>query len=229
MLDLHVYQAWIPYGMRVPQALHLRLAACDAAAGVRAIQRDVLPVIVGEWSVALTDCAMWLNGVGLASGYANTNGPSADCARVPCPTRYNPLPRGASLEGGPSADGTCPTGPLPSETAPLGPMGADAFYALFTEYVMAAAEGSAGWLFWNFDNELGDPRWSFFAARERGWFPANLSDAAYAPRLPDCTAVDGVPIFGDFITAAVVLASCSVLVLVVAVAAWMLRLQGGKP
>ena len=70
---------------------------------------------------------------------------------------------------------------------------------------------------------MGDPRWSFFAAHERGWFPANLSEAAYQPRLPDCTAVDGVPIFGDFLTAAAVLAGSGVLVVVVTVAAWLLR------
>jgi len=210
LIDVHTYQAWIPYGMWLPQALHLRLAACDAAGGVRAMHAVLgVPVMVGEWSIALTDCAHWVNGVGLASGEANT-GFSASCSRVPCPTRFNPLPRGATLDGGPDADGYCSTGLLPTSGGPLGPLTAEVFYALFTEYMMAAAEQSAGWLFWNFDNEMGDPRWSFFAAQARGWFPANLSNGAYQPRIPACEESDGVPLFGDLVTTAVVLVGCAV-------------------
>lgn len=95
-----------------------------------------------------------------------------------------------------------------------GPLQADDFYKLLTEYTMAAAEQSAGWLFWNFDNEMGDPRWSFFAAQEAGWFPHNLSNHAYQPRLPDCNAVDGVPIFGDFLLAGAIAAVCGGLIFV---------------
>ena len=64
---------------------------------------------------------------------------------------------------------------------------------------MGAYERSAGWLFWNFDNEMGDPRWSFFAAQAAGWFPRDLSHTAFAPRLPDCGQPDTM--FGSLIDA----------------------------
>ena len=215
VLDVHAYQAWAPYGMLVPQALHLRYAACDMAGNVRALHEQLLPVMVGEWSVALTDCAPWLNGVGLSTGDANT-GIQAQCVRVPCPTRFNDLPPGVSLHGGPDADGLCTTGLLPSQGSPMGALPADDFYRLLTEYMMAAFEDSAGWLFWNFDNEMGDPRWSFFEAQQRGWFPANLSVSAYTPRLPDCSAPD-LPFFGDFLSAAAVCATSLLALLLAAV------------
>lgn len=63
--------------------------------------------------------------------------------------------------------------------------------------MVGAYESSAGWTFWNFANEMGDPRWSFFDAQDRGWFPKNLSAAAYAPRMPDCATHDSA--FGSFL------------------------------
>ena len=37
-----------------------------------AIGKEKAKAIVGEWSAALTDCAPWLNGVGLGSRYEGT-------------------------------------------------------------------------------------------------------------------------------------------------------------
>ena len=61
--------------------------------------------------------------------------------------------------------------------------------------MVGSYETSAGWTYWNFKNEIRDPRWSFFDARNRSWFAANLSLDAYAPRRPNCAAADSL--FGD--------------------------------
>ena len=195
VMDAHVYQAWAPWGIRlIPQVVHLRLAACDAANSLAAWRDGVLPVMVGEWSTALTDCEPWLNGLGLGSGALGTHVQAA-CSRVPCPTTFNNLTEGAWLTGGPDKDGTCPMGLLPKDGAPIGPLEGEEFYKLLTEYMVGSYETSAGWTYWNFKNEIRDPRWSFFDARNRSWFAANLSLDAYAPRRPNCAAADSL--FGD--------------------------------
>ena len=105
VMDAHVYQAWAPWGIRLlPQAWHLRTAACDASAEIRQMAAHVAPVYVGEWSSAMTDCAMWINGLGLQSGYNAALGINRGaCARVRCPSRFNNLTAGATLAGGPDA------------------------------------------------------------------------------------------------------------------------------
>ena len=86
-------------------------------------------------------------------------------------------------------------GLLPKDGAPIGPLEGEEFYKLLTEYMVGSYETSAGWTYWNFKNEIRDPRWSFFDARNRSWFAANLSLDAYAPRRPNCAAADSL--FGD--------------------------------
>lgn len=207
VVDMHIYQAWAPWGIQLfPQAWHLRNAACGAASSIRDFHARVAPVMVGEWSAAMTDCATWINGVGLATGYDALLGINRGaCSRVPCPNRFSNLTEGATLSGGPDEAGMCPTGELVDKGGPAGKLGSDAFYALLTEYMVGAYESSAGWTFWNFQNEMHDPRWSFFDAQERGWFPADLSTASYAPRRPDCDSADTV--FGSLVTTAAVFAA----------------------
>uniref|UniRef100_A0A7S0P5Q7 glucan 1,3-beta-glucosidase n=1 Tax=Calcidiscus leptoporus TaxID=127549 RepID=A0A7S0P5Q7_9EUKA len=188
LIDIHVYQAWNFDGMRVPQVTHLRNVGCQTAATIDEVNGATsLRVVVGEWSLARTECIMWLNGVGF------TPTRPATCSRVRCPQEYGQLREGVAVPGGPDADGLCPVGLLPEQGAPPGPFAPNEFYSLLADFSMASAEGSvgaSGWLFWNFRNEVGDPRWSFFDARARGWFPANLSVGAYLPRAPDCAVGD---------------------------------------
>lgn len=125
----------------------------------------------------MTDCIVWLNGVGLASPL-----PASSCARVPCPTTYNALVPGTASAGGPATDGTCPVGVLPRDGTPVGPLNATEFYSLLAEYALWAHEASAGWMWWNFQSELDDPRWGLLSAIEHGWLPADLSE--FSPRRP---------------------------------------------
>ena len=136
VLDMHMYQAWTPKGISLfPQAWHLRQAACGASSTIRAMETAVAPVMVGEWSLALSDCATWLNGLGLGSGAVGT-GVHGDCSRVACPSRFNNLSEGVSIAGGPDGHGMCPTGLLPSAGGPWGALAPGPFYALLAEYMV---------------------------------------------------------------------------------------------
>ena len=49
----------------IPQAVHLRMAACASRESLLALEKGTgLRAMVGEWSLALTDCATWIDGVG---------------------------------------------------------------------------------------------------------------------------------------------------------------------
>ena len=57
-VDTHVYQAWMPAD--VPAAF--QGSACGDGFNIQNMEQDNVPVIVGEWSLATDNCAMWLNG-----------------------------------------------------------------------------------------------------------------------------------------------------------------------
>ena len=57
-LDTHIYQAW-----RNPDSrLGYFQDACATKRAIGDMEREFGPVIVGEWSLATDNCAMWLNG-----------------------------------------------------------------------------------------------------------------------------------------------------------------------
>jgi glucan 1,3-beta-glucosidase len=57
-LDTHIYQAWREPDSRVG----FFQDACNAKKSIANMEREFGPVIVGEWSLATDNCAMWLNG-----------------------------------------------------------------------------------------------------------------------------------------------------------------------
>jgi glucan 1,3-beta-glucosidase len=79
-IDTHIYQAWsTPQPEQTYQS-----AVCNNALNIRQMERAGVPVIVGEWSLATDNCAMWLNGFN-----DNLPGfPKANCTRFPCPRSY---------------------------------------------------------------------------------------------------------------------------------------------
>ena len=113
-LDTHIYQAW-----RDPDS---RIGFYNDACGVKGllaeIEREFGPVIVGEWSLATDNCAMWLNGFN-----DNLPGfPRLPCKYVKCsepymgddvqpgapvdPTKANQGPYGTGMSG--PIYGLCP-------------------------------------------------------------------------------------------------------------------------
>jgi glucan 1,3-beta-glucosidase len=231
VLDSHRYHGWWPRGSAVPQIAHLRRAACDARRDIEEMEAEALPTVIGEWSLAVSDCMTFLNGVGLDAAMTSPS----ECGRVPCPETFGKLPlyvtkRNGTADGvpaparrlplgshgGPDADGMCPVDPL---SAPPGPLSYDAFYTLFAAYAIRGYEGSRGWTFWNFKSEVADPRWGFLDMYDAGWLPKTLD--GWNPPVAECDAADaGGMNWHELFTATVVCAVLLALALLVALGAW---------
>jgi len=173
VMDAHIYQAW----NRPGRITNYYDQACSFRSGVRAMEDAVeMPLIVGEWSLATDNCAMWLNGFN-----DNLPGfPKVVCQTVQCPAPY----MGSEQAGAP-----------PNETMPLqGPFGTgvsgpqfgkcptgfewggseDDFMTTLADKLQASYTSGHGWFFWNFRTEI-EPRWSFLEAYARGWFRQDVS------------------------------------------------------
>ena len=57
-LDTHIYQAWKDPDSRIG----FYTDACRQKGAIANMEREFGPVVVGEWSLATDNCAMWLNG-----------------------------------------------------------------------------------------------------------------------------------------------------------------------
>jgi glucan 1,3-beta-glucosidase len=79
-LDTHIYQAWKDPDSR----LGFYTDACSTKKILATMEREFGPVIVGEWSLATDNCAMWLNGFN-----DNLPGfPRLPCKFKPCAESY---------------------------------------------------------------------------------------------------------------------------------------------
>jgi glucan 1,3-beta-glucosidase len=162
------------------------------------------PIIVGEWSLATDNCAMWLNGFN-----DNLPGfPRLPCKYVPCSDPYmgleqpgTPVDPSKALQGpygtgmsGPIY-GFCPVGrdwlkessgnPQTGhdwvKAPPEAPRHLDDSNNVMTHLaykkINAFSGVGHGFYFWNFRTDLYEPYWSYMLALERGWIPrGNLND-----------------------------------------------------
>jgi glucan 1,3-beta-glucosidase len=170
-MDQHTYYCFGEYyngkAMEGPAAAwpwHLE-AACNETKNY-AISKRVKGTWAfgGEWSLATTDCTIYLAG-GMNNGCNMTAHP--DC-------KYNATP---SQHG---RDDVCQFYNAPAEQMPEE---YKAFLAAFARAQMDAFEASQGWFFWNFRTEQSHaPEWDYLAGLEHGWMPANAGI-----REPFCT------------------------------------------
>jgi len=199
-LDTHIYQAWMDPASR----LTFYNNACAQKKQIALMEREFGPVIVGEWSLATDNCAMWLNGFN-----DNLPGfPRSPCKYIPCSDPYmgdkqpgTPVDIGKPVQGpygtgmsGPSF-GLCPvdrdwmterynrgeggmTWVMSPPEAPRGRDGTDDVMKLLALKKISAFSGIGhGFYFWNFRTDLYEPQWSYMLALERGWIPkGNLND-----------------------------------------------------
>ena len=193
-LDTHIYQAWKAPASRVS----FYSDACSWKRAIAEMETAFGPVIVGEWSLATDNCAMWLNGFNdNLPGY-----PMLPCKYVTCSPPYmgfdqpgTPVDPGRPLLGpygtgvsGPSW-GQCPvgrdwlkehSGNATSGTdwihaPPLAPPDHDGTDEVMTNLarkkISAFSGVGHGYYFWNFRTDLPEPGWSYMLATERGWIP----------------------------------------------------------
>ncbi|KAL7547022.1 hypothetical protein ACHAWF_010338 [Thalassiosira exigua] len=106
-LDTHIYQAWDDPASR----LTFYNGACAAKKQIALMEREFGPVVVGEWSLATDNCAMWLNGFN-----DNLPGfPRSPCKYIPCSEPY----MGTDQPGTPVDVGK----PIQASCSPSGPYG----------------------------------------------------------------------------------------------------------
>lgn len=197
-LDTHIYQAWNDPGTR--ETFYAN--ACQTKHIITEMEIAFGPVVVGEWSLATDNCAMWLNGFNdNLSGF-----PRLPCKYIPCAEPYmgtdqpgTPVDPAKGVQGpfgtgmsGPSF-GMCPVGrdwlKLTKDTAdmnlmlhpPTAPEGYDDTDEVMTQLALKKINSFSGFghgfYFWNFRTDVYEPRWSYMAALERGWIPnGNLND-----------------------------------------------------
>jgi len=197
-LDTHIYQAWMDPSSRET----FYNDACEKKKLIIEMEDAFGPVIVGEWSLATDNCAMWLNGFNdNLSGF-----PRLPCKYIPCADPYmgfdqpgTPVDPGKSIQGpygtGMSTPnfGLCPvdrdwqketkedSGKDWMKAPPKAPHGKDATDEVMTNLakkkISAFSGFGHGWYFWNFRTDLYEPHWSYMLALERGWIPkGNLKD-----------------------------------------------------
>lgn len=100
-LDSHMYLAW---SENADFATYKR-SACNRIFDIQTLEKGGIPVIVGEWSLATDNCALWLQGFNdNIYGY-----PKKQCKMIECPAPYM----------GPEQPGT----PLDRSKGPQGPFG----------------------------------------------------------------------------------------------------------
>lgn len=171
-IDVHIYQAW----SWANSAEYFRKTACESDFHTAmALEAVGVPIVVGEWSLATDNCAMWLNGF-----QDNIDGyPKVECAMKLCPNPYQgtgmqpgapPDPR-LGPEHGPRGSGQsfvqygyCPVDkPFDNDLVETKKMA----FSKLNRFDLH----SHGQLFWNFRTELED-KWDYQRAVELGWLPA---------------------------------------------------------
>ncbi|KAJ8605597.1 hypothetical protein CTAYLR_000038 [Chrysophaeum taylorii] len=198
-LDTHIYQAWFEPSTRD----NFYSNACAQKNIIQKMEKAFGPVIVGEWSLATDNCAMWLNGFNdNLPGY-----PKLPCKLVPCPSPYviaqpgappsilKPLqgPFGTGVSG--PQYGLCPVDRDWLKRSPGDELGSsrvrvasdldaqaktpddddtdEVMRNLGAKKLQAFGTVAHGFFFWNFRTELED-QWSYLRAVDRGWLPADI-------------------------------------------------------
>jgi glucan 1,3-beta-glucosidase len=166
-LDWHIYQAWNleRYGDQ------FLLEADSYEQYIENLKHKGIQVIIGEYSLATDNCAMWLNGF-----QDNLEGfPITECKFAPCPFPYidvkdldrvNPIisPYGTGLSS--PRMGTCPYDGLLIIDDPE-----KMFINKLSEKKLHAFSKSQGWFFWNFRTEYEkEVKWSYIDSYNKGYF-----------------------------------------------------------
>jgi len=201
VLDMHIYQAWSDPVSRIAHYND----ACAQKHTIAQLEKEFGPVIVGEWSLATDNCAMWLNGFNdNLAGF-----PRLPCKNIPCsdpyfgnnvipnapvdPTKPIQGPFGTGMSG--PQFGYCPVdrdwtketdgNPQSGRDWVRAPPNMPAFLDdtdnvmthLAHKKINAFSGIGHGFYFWNFRTDLNNPQWSYMLALERGWIPkGNLNE-----------------------------------------------------
>lgn len=156
-IDTHIYQAWNQ--IMSTDELYGRL--CGVKNTINEFKKIGLPVVVGEWSLATDNCALWLNGF-----QDNLPGfPNVICGYQDCPNPNTEIIDGSQGPFGTGSstpiNGLCPIGKLWNKNDEVMKI-----IALKSQH--AYGKHGSGWFFFNFKVEL-ENRWSYLELINEGW------------------------------------------------------------
>ncbi|KAN0117972.1 exo-1-3-beta-glucanase [Russula decolorans] len=149
-IDTHIYQMFTDETVSLDEAGHIR-SACGNAGPLSDFNKNQLWTIVGEWTPAMTDCAKYLNGRGVAARYDGS------------------IRQGARRYG--SCVGKTGKGSTFSQEY-------KDFLRKSWEAQVSTFEKASGWIQWTWKAEQAD-EWSYSAGLQFGWIPHVPTDRKY--------------------------------------------------
>jgi glucan 1,3-beta-glucosidase len=167
LIDTHQYQAFGQAQLELARSEHID-AACKLKTRVREFNQQV-PLVVGEWSLATSDCAPWLHGFG--NGHIWDGSMRESPQGVPIRNTSKQMHRRCSSW----QEGQLDVGKFDPEYR--------AFLRKFAEVQMDAFEQGRGWFFWNFKTEgHGAPQWDFLLGLQEGLIPPHVAQRTHSCR-----------------------------------------------
>ncbi|KAJ3329501.1 exo-1,3-beta-glucanase [Blyttiomyces sp. JEL0837] len=136
LLDTHIYEVFTSTIYLSP-ASHISRICTDIKSSIQKSLRQSTPTITGEWSLAITDCAYWLNGVDADGGSTS---------------RWEGSISGYARQGSCSGINDTTSAVWNDDTV--------GFLKKFGRAQMEAYESGGGWFFWNFKTES-EVEWDF--------------------------------------------------------------------
>ncbi|KZV87181.1 glycoside hydrolase family 5 protein [Exidia glandulosa HHB12029] len=152
LMDYHEYQIFSVQELQRSWGDHISYA-CGLGPPLASFSSSNLWTVVGEWSLAITDCTLWLNGRGVGARWDNT---------------YYPGP------------GTTGLGDCNGLSMDSSKFSSDykAFLRKYWEVQVHIGEMAKGWIFWTWKAENSD-EWSYKVGLQQGWIPQDPSDRLY--------------------------------------------------
>ncbi|CAG8667118.1 12524_t:CDS:2 [Dentiscutata erythropus] len=152
VLDTHSYAVFDYSLLALNPEQRLLNFSCSNKADITSNQG--IWTLVGEWSLAITDCTKWLNGFGRGARYDGTyeknRGPI--CPNCTCQGEGNYSNWANDYKN---------------------------YLKQYASAQMDAYEAGIGWIFWNFKAE-NSPHWDFMLGIREGWIPRTPEERAYA-------------------------------------------------
>ncbi|KAJ6619730.1 glycoside hydrolase family 5 protein [Mycena sp. CBHHK59/15] len=150
IMDYHEYQIFGVPELSRSFDDHISFA-CNSMADLTNFAKNNIWTVVGEWSTAVTDCTLWLNGRGVGARwdgtYFNQNAALGSCAGW--------------------------TGSSSNFSSDY-----KTFLRKYWEVQVTMGENVQGWVYWTWKAENSDD-WSYQKGLEGGWIPQDPTDRLY--------------------------------------------------
>ncbi|KAH8118016.1 glycoside hydrolase family 5 protein [Phellopilus nigrolimitatus] len=152
LMDNHQYQIFSVDELSRSQDEHISFA-CSLNSTLLDFDQNNLWTIVGEWSAASTDCAMWLNGRGIGARWDGSYFPTS---------------------------GTTALGSCTGLTGNSSNFSSDykTFLRKYWEVQVDIGESVQGWVWWTWKAENAD-EWSYQKGLAGGWIPQDPTEKLY--------------------------------------------------